>query len=63
MDLLAFLSSDMVRRSTMQSLMLTATTYFVCQEKNKHLFSDTRRPTNILVKEIRDVVLKQITVR
>ena len=59
-DLLALLSSDMVRKSMMQKLMLAATTYFVWQERNKHLFSYTRKPPSILVKEIPDVVLKRI---
>ena len=62
-NIMAFLAAVGPKRSKLQRLTLAASIYLIWQERNWRLFRDSARPPLVLIKAIRDVVLKRMAWR
>ena len=62
-NIMASLAAVGPKRSKLQRLTLAASIYLIWQERNWRLFRDSARPPLVLIKAIRDVVLKRMAWR
>ncbi|KAJ9556406.1 hypothetical protein OSB04_011020 [Centaurea solstitialis] len=60
LSIVGFLSSNTTRRCKLHKLTFVAMVYFIWQERNRRLFSDVQRQPNVLMRNIRDIVLKRM---